>query len=147
MVRWHRGENVENKYRYVFDAPYSLHDARVRALERAGQNLWLRFENGYLALQKPPCPVDGDVRVEEVEWDFSQAFVLSKSGRMGSFRGRKMELAAFVETFGNCPFEILDECFGYHQVQYTGLLSLPDGALAEAMLCIWHRGPIVYVTS
>ena len=137
---------MENGYRYTFDAPYSLHDGRVRALERTDRDLWMRFENGYMVLTEPPRQVDGDVRVEEVEWDFSQAFVLSKSGRMGSFRGKKMKLTKFVKKYGNCPLVMIDECFGYHQVQYTGYLSLPGGALAEVLLCVWHRGPIVYVT-
>lgn len=132
------------EYKYYFDAPCSLHDGRVRALEQDGRDLWLRFENGYMVLTQPPRQVDGDVRVEQVEWGFSQAFVLSGSGRMGTFRGEKMELKTFVRRYGSCPFEILDECFGYNQVQYTGLLSLPDGTLREVTLCIWHNGPIVY---
>lgn len=38
------------EYKYVFDAPCSLHDARVRALERADGDLWLRLETGYFKL-------------------------------------------------------------------------------------------------
>ena len=71
------------------------------------------------------------------------AWVLSPSGRHGRFQGEKMELSRFVSRYGGCPLEILDESFGYDQVQYTGYLSLPD-RLAEVTLSICHRGPIVY---
>ncbi|WP_367926137.1 hypothetical protein [uncultured Ruthenibacterium sp.] len=137
---------METGYKYRFDAPYSLHDGRVRALERTDRDLWLRFENGYLLLTQPVRQVDGDVCVKQVEWEFSWAFFLSKSGRMGPFRGKKMKLTKFLKKYGSCPFEIVDECFGYDQVQYTGYLSLPGGPLFEVLLCVWHKGPITYCT-
>ena len=131
------------EYKYVFDAPCSLHDARVRALERADGDLWLRLETGYFKLSRPVRQEDGDVCVKQVNWDFSVAWVLSPRGRHGRFQGEKMELSRFVSRYGGCPLEILDESFGYDQVQYTGYLSLPD-RLAEVTLSICHRGPIVY---
>lgn len=131
------------EYKYVFDAPCSLHDARVRALERAGDDLRLRLETGYFRLSEPVRQEDGDVCVKQVNWDFSVAWVLSPGGRHGPFRGEKMELRAFVRRYGHCPLEIVDESFGYDQVQYTGYLSLP-GRLAEVTLNLCHRGPIEY---
>lgn len=76
-------------YRFQSSIPYSLHDGRVHKMVWENGDLRLFFEDGYLELSQPPRPVEGQVRIRQVEEDFSYTHFLSDCGRFGSFQGKK----------------------------------------------------------
>lgn len=132
---------------YVFRPapPYSLHDMRVERLEPVGDDLRLRLCTGLVEVRPPHRQVDGNVRIEQVERNFSDACLLSENGAYGAFTGERMELADYLRRYGCCPLEILDESYGYNTVTYRGYLSPPDReTLVEVLLSLYYTGRIVY---
>ena len=53
------------------------------------------------------------------------------------------------EPYGKCCFEIVDEMYGFHQVEYIGYLRLPKDNeldLIQMSLSMYFNGDIVYET-
>lgn len=134
-------------YKYKADYPYSLHDMRVSKIESIGENVKLSFENGYETMTEPYKQVDGTIIIEDVDYDFCFAYLLSDNGGLGEFHGKKLELLDFLKKYPSFPFEIVDESYGYNAVAYSGYLSLPKrNNLIELTLSFYHFGNIVYET-
>lgn len=132
-------------YEFRPTPPYSLHDMRVERLERVGDDLRLRMRTGLVEVQPPHRQVDGNVRIEQVEPDFSDVCLLSENGAYGVFSGERMEFTDYLRRYGDCPLEILDESYGYNTVTYRGYLSPPDrDDLVEVLVSLYYTGRIVY---
>ena len=89
-------------YHFQSSIPYSLHDGRVNRMVWEDGDLRLFFEDGYLELSQPPRPVEGQVRIRQVDEDFSYVHFLSDYGRFGSFQGKKcfsQSLSAGIRSF------------------------------------------------
>lgn len=124
-------------YRFQSSIPYSLHDGRVNRMVWENGDLRLFFEDGYLELSQPPRPVEGQVRIRQVDEDFSYVHFLSDYGRFGSFQGEKMPISEF-------SFEIVGEYYGYQSLVYGGYLSLPEReSVVDMTLSITYAGAIV----
>lgn len=55
----------------------------------------------------------------------------------------------FIKQYGKCCFEIVDEMYGFHQVEYIGYLRLPKDNeldLIQMSLSMYFNGDIVYET-
>ena len=123
-------------YRFSSSIPYSLHDGRVHKMVG---------ENGYLELSQPPRPVEGQVRIRQVDEDFSYIHFLSDCGRFGSFQGEKMPLSEFIRRYPEFSFEIVGEYYGYQSLVYGGYLSLPEReSVVDMTLSVTYAGAIVY---
>lgn len=130
------------------DPPYSLHDAYVMALEADGDTLRLVTQYGYVCTTEPYGQVDGDVVITGVDWESSYVYIMEyidvPCGNCGSFTGRKMTLTAFMQEFPSFSLDIMDECYGYRQVNLTGFLGLED-CLLEFRLELYYTGTFQYV--
>ena len=132
-------------YRFSSSIPYSLHDGRVNRMVWEDGDLRLFFEDGYLELSQPPRPVEGQVRIRQVDEDFSYVHFLSDYGRFGSFQGEKMPLSEFIRRYPDFSFEIVDEHDGYQGLIYGGYLSLPEREnVVDMTLSITYTGAIFY---
>ena len=49
-------------------------------------------------------------------------YFLSELGKYGEFNGKKISLKEFVKEYDDFCFEILDELYGYNQVEYMGYI-------------------------
>ena len=135
------------RYKPQSTIPYSLHDMRVVKMELVDNNLKLYFENGYVECKEPYPQVDGNLTIEGIDVDlFATVYFLSKNGREGGFRGKKMPLTEFLDKYGNfVSYEINDELYGYNQVHYSGWLLLPDAKdFIEMDMQMYFEGDIVY---
>ena len=130
------------------DPPYSLPDAHVMALEADGDPLRLVTQYGYVCTTEPYGQVDGDVVITGVDWESSYVYIMEYidvlCGNCGSFTGRKMTLTAFMQGFPSFSLDIMDECYGYRQVNLTGFLGLED-RLLEFRLELYYTGTFQYV--
>ena len=79
-------------YRFSSSIPYSLHDGRVHKMVWENGDLRLFFEDGYLELSQPPRPAEGQVRIRQVEEDFSFEIVDEHDGYQGLIYGGYLSL-------------------------------------------------------
>ena len=132
----------------VSDPPYSLHDAYVTALRAEGDTLRLVTQYGYVRTTEPYGQVDGDVEITGVDWDFSCVYVMAYTdvlcGNCGSFTGRKMAVEDFLRAYPDASLEVLDETWGYRQVNLDGFLNLPD-QLLEFSMSLSYSGQFRYL--
>ena len=134
-------------YKYKSDVPYSLHDMRICKIESIDKSLKLYFENGYVSCTEPYKQVNGNISIEEVDYNFSFAYVLSYNGDLETFSGKKFDLLDFLREYTNFSFEVVGESYGYNSVNYGGYLKLPEkDEIIELNLDIYHFGNIIYET-
>lgn len=134
-------------YKYKLDVPYNLHDMRICKIESLDRSLKLYFENGYVKSTEPYQQVNGNISIEEVDYNFSFAYLLSDDGNVGTFSGKKFELLDFLSEYTNFSFEVVDESYGYNSVVYNGYLILPENDhFIELTITIYHFGRIIYET-
>lgn len=111
------------------------------------ENIKLYFEDGYEEMKEPYQRVNGYILIEGADLDFCEIQLLSKYGRLGKFRGKKMELTDFIKKYKEFSFEVVDEMYGYNQVYYSGYLSLPKKRwLREIQMSVYYTGNIIYMT-
>ena len=135
------------KYKYKSDLPYSLHDMVIKKIKLSDDSIKLVFDGGFVSTAEPYPRVDGSITIQRVDVDFTVIWLLSKYGRYGKFKGRKMSLKKFLKKYKKFSFEVVDELYGYNSVQYSGYLSLPGHkVMTEMTLSIYHFGEILYET-
>lgn len=135
------------RFRQQVDIPYSLHDMIVNQIILENDTVYLRFEHGYIRAKEPYPQVNGSIAIEEVDQDSACILLLSDLGRYGDFRGKKMSLEDFLDQYNEYSFEIVDEMYGFNQVEYIGYLRLPDKEESIQMsLSMYFTGDIVYET-
>ena len=75
------------------------------------------------------------------------SLLLSQLGKYGDFEGTKLSLKEFVEKYDEYFFEIIDEMYGYNQVEYIGYLNFPGkDDLIQMSLSLYFTGDVVYET-
>lgn len=134
-------------YDYKSTIPFSLHDMRICKIETADESIKLYFEDGFTELKEPYKQVEGHIIIEGADFDFCCIHLLSKNGQYGNFQGKKMTFAEFLSEHSDYSFEVVDEMYGYNQVNYAGYLSLPNVEdVREMEISIYYTGNIIYVT-
>ena len=130
------------------DPPYSLHDAYVLEIQMEGDTLRLVTQYGYVCTTQPYGQVEGDVEITGIDWDFSCIYVMEYQdvlcGNYGSFTGRKMTVADFLQAYPEATLDLLDETYGYQQVKLNGFLNLPD-RMMEFVLELCYTGEFRYL--
>ncbi len=135
----------ETRYKYNPAVPYSLHDMRIHKICVHNASVIFHFEDGYTKMVEPYSKVKGDIEIQGVDVDFCCVHILSRFGRYGGFRGEKMELADFISRYNEFSFEVVDELYGYNQVEYSGYLSLPGSTVLREMdISLYFTGDIIY---
>ena len=99
--------------------PYGLHDCRICAMQLSGGDLHLAFEDGFY--KEDGSFVQGSISVEGVDLDFCEVLLQGSAGRMGGFRGERLAIAEFVKQYEGFRFEVIDEFYGWHRLQYAGV--------------------------
>lgn len=126
-------------------APYSLHDMNVIALEVIDNTLRMQTQSGMVATTPPYGQPDGYVEFHEVQWDYSYVYLLSHTGNVGTFTGKKMFLIDFIAEHPAPNFCVMDETYGYHATKYSGYITIA-GEFHEGFIEIYHEGDMVFIT-
>lgn len=135
-------------YKFKPSIPYSLHDMRVSKIKVVENNIRLYFDYGYLKLEKPFYQVDGNILIENIDFDCSDVHFLSDNGSYGEFSGKKINFLEFIKRYEEFSFEIIDEMYGYNSLIYLGYLSLPNREnLIYISIYLYYTGNIVYETT
>lgn len=138
---------MNTRYKQKIDVPFGLHDMYVNKITIQNNSVHFQFENGYVSMQEPYPQVNGNLTIEKVDFDFACVLLLSKNGQYGAFNGRKMTLEEFLDKYIEFRFEIVDEMYGYNQVEYSGYLSVPKrNDLIQMSLSMYFNGDVIYET-
>lgn len=135
------------RFKQQTDLPYSLHDMVVNKITCQNELVRLKFNHGYIKTKEPYPQVNGNITIEKVDKDCACVLLLSNFGQYGVFEGKKMSLEDFIDKYDEYSFEIVDEMYGFNQVEYIGYLRLPDKEESIQMsLSMYFTGDIVYET-
>lgn len=129
------------------DMPYSLHDMIVNNIICQNESVILEFNHGYISTKEPYPQIKGQIVIEDVDMDCACVLILSKLGKYGNFTGSKILLQDFIKKYIGYSFEIVDELYGYNQIEYIGYLHSPKkDEIIQMSLSIYFTGDIVYKT-
>ena len=135
------------RFKQQTDLPYSLHDMVVNKITCQNELVRLKFNHGYIKTKEPYPQVNGNITIEKVDKDCACVLLLSNFGQYGVFEGKKMSLEDFIDKYDEYSFEIVDETYGFNQVEYIGYLSFPKKEdLIQMSLSLYFTGDIVYET-
>ena len=135
------------RFKQQTDLPYSLHDMVVNKITCQNELVRLKFNHGYIKTKEPHPQVNGNITIEKVDKDCACVLLLSNFGQYGVFEGKKMSLEDFIDKYDEYSFEIVDEMYGFNQVEYIGYLSFPKKEdLIQMSLSLYFTGDIVYET-
>lgn len=135
------------RFNQQINIPYSLHDMVVFRITIKKESVYMEFSHGYVSTKPPYQQIDGNIIVENVDLDSACVLLLSKLGKYGNFNGEKISLKDFVKDYDNYYFEIVDELYGFNQVEYIGYLHSPEkDELTQMSLSMYFTGDIVYET-
>ena len=141
------GDLMRTEYKHNPPIPYSLHDMRVKEIIIQDKTIVFEFEDGYEKLTEPFEQIEGNITIEDVDFDCSCVMLQSKLGNYGKFNGEKLEIERFIKRYKSYSFEIVDELYGYNQVLYSGYLSiLGSEDLVQMDISICFTGKIIYDT-
>lgn len=135
------------RFKQQTDLPYSLHDMVVNKITCQNELVRLKFNHGYIKTKEPYPQVNGNITIEKVDKDCACVLLLSNFGQYSVFEGKKMSLEDFIDKYDEYSFEIVDEMYGFNQVEYIGYLSFPKKEdLIQMSLSLYFTGDIVYET-
>lgn len=138
--------------RYVADPkqPYGLHDCRIDNMEISNGNLTLGFRDEITRIPRPGVTgldVHGKIVVEGIDQDFCEVILQGKGNSKGGFRGERLTIPEFAEKYKGYLFEVINEYYGWHRLQFTGWLWMPNTYPKEITLSLsYFKGDIVYIT-
>ncbi len=140
----------ETRYQPDPKQPFGLHDCRIDEIRISNNNLILNVKDEFVKLSPAdqPAPfVRGSILVEGIDPDFCEITIQGRGGRAGGFRGEKLSLAEFAEKYKGFNFEVVYEYYGWHRLQYTGWLWMPDAHPKDMTLTLeYFTGDMVYRT-
>ena len=140
----------ETRYQADPKQPYGLHDCHINGMHIGGGNIMLCFEDEFVRFAGPGVPgldVRGNIVVEGIDPYFCCVIIQGKGGKPGGFRGEKLSVEEFTEKYEGFRFEVINEYYGWHRLQYTGWLWMPDTYPKDMTLSIgYFTGDIVYNT-
>lgn len=128
------------------DQRFSLHDARIIAMERRGDDLFLKTDYGYIDLEKNDG-VNGDLLITEVSFDDSYVYVIDfgRVENIGCFSGEKMTLEDFLSRFeADAAIEVYSEYDGFRAYYVKGFYCLGE-EFSEITLDFYFTGSVEYV--
>lgn len=135
----------ETRYSPAPKQPYYLHDCRINEMHLENDNLTLTFEDGYTGLDG--AYVQGQIVVEGIDPDFCEVVILGRGIKTGGFRGERLTIEEFVRKYEGFHIEVINEYYGWHRLQYSGCLWMPDRAPKDIMLSLgYFKGDVVYYT-
>ncbi len=136
---------MKRTIRENINSPYSLHDMNVTTFEVTGNKIIMRTQSGMVEATPPYRQPDGYIEFNEVQWDYSYVYLLSHTGNVGAFTGKKMFLKDFITDNPNPNFCVMDETYGYNSTKYNGYITIAR-EFHECFIEIYHEGDMVFVT-
>ncbi len=129
------------------DQRFSLHDARIIAMERRGDDLFLKTDYGYADVEKNDG-VNGDLLITEVSFDDSYVYMVNFDRgveNIGCFSGEKMTLEDFLPRFeADAAIEVYSEYDGFRAYYVNGFYCLGE-EMSEITLDFYFTGSVEYV--
>ena len=129
------------------DQRFSLHDARIIAMERRGDDLFLKTDYGYADIEKNDG-VNGDLLITDVSFDDSYVYMVNFDRgveNIGRFSGEKMTLEGFLPRFEeNAAIEVYSEYDGFRAYYVKGFYCLGE-EFSEITLDFYFTGSVEYV--
>ena len=133
------------RYKQKLDIPYSLHDMIVSKITSKNESVYLEFSHRYVSTKEPCLQINGHITIEHVDMDCACVLLLSELGKYGDFAGKKILLEDFIKEYDEYFFEIIDEMYGFNQVEYIGYLRSPkQDNIIQMSLSMYFTGDIVY---
>lgn len=140
----------ETRYQPDPKQPFGLHDCRIDGMRILGNNLELTLKDEFLRFKASDLEaqfVQGNIVIEGIDPEFCSVFIQGKGGKMGSFRGEKLSIEDFTEKYKEFNFEVINEYYGWHRLQFTGWLWMPDTHPKDMTLSLgYFTGDVVYNT-
>nr|WP_296155822.1 hypothetical protein [uncultured Peptoniphilus sp.] len=130
----------------ALDQRFSLHDARIIAMERRGDDLFLKTDYGYIDLEKNDG-VNGDLLFTDVSFDDSYVYMMDfgRVENIGCFSGEKMTLEDFLPRFeADAAIEVYSEYDGFRAYYVKGFYCLGE-EVSEITLDFYFTGSVEYV--
>lgn len=128
------------------DQRFSLHDARIIAMERRGDDFFLKTDYGYIDLEKNDG-VNGDLLITDVSFDDSYVYRVNfEKGveNIGRFSGEKMTLEDFLPRFeADAAIEVYSEYDGFRAYYVKGFYCLGE-EVSEITLDFYFTGSVNY---
>lgn len=128
------------------DQRFSLHDARIIAMERRRDDLFLKTDYGYMDLEKNDG-VNGDLLITDVSFDDSYVYRVNfEKGveNIGRFSGEKMTLEDFLPRFeADAAIEVYSEYDGFRAYYVKGFYCLGE-EVSEITLDFYFTGSVNY---
>lgn len=138
---------------------YGLHDTHVkkiklRKVNRTCGNVRFVFKKGFFENDKQDpyyCNrdqrrVDGDIVFEQVDFDFSNVYLMKVKGtNYGKLKGKKYSLEKFVEKYPKVDIEIVDEMYDNFKCAFFGYLYLENKKPREILLTLSCDGGMYYM--
>ena len=128
------------------DQRFSLHDARIIAMERRGDDLFLKTDYGYIDIEKNDG-VNGDLLITDVSFDDSHVYMMDfgRVENIGRFFGEKMTLEDFIPRFDtNAAIEIYSEYDGFRSYYVKGFYWLGE-EVKEITMDFYFTGSVEYL--
>lgn len=125
------------------NAPYSLHDMNITALEAINDNLIVRTQSGMVKTSFPYTQTDGYVEFHNVQWKFSYVYLFDFCGNAENFTGEKMLLKDFISQNSSLNFIVMDQTYGYNSTRYSGFMIRND-RYHEWIMEVCHEGAMVF---
>lgn len=135
----------ETRYRPEQYHPFGLHDCHIDGIDMADGNVTLSIKDVFYTIDGPE--VRGNIVIENPDPDFCEIIIQGRGGKMGGFRGEKLTISEFLEKYKGFRFEVIDEYYGWHKLQFVGWLWMPKSYPKDMTLSIrYFAGDVVYNT-
>lgn len=140
----------ETRYRPDPKQPFGLHDCRIDGMKINGKNLELTLKDEFLRFKTTDSEaqfVQGNIVIEGIDPEFCDVIIQGKGGKKGGFRGEWLSIGEFTEKYKGFDFEVINEYYGWHRLQFTGWLWMPGTHPKDMTLSLgYFTGDVVYNT-
>lgn len=123
---------------------YSLHDMNIIEMIIKDKNLILKTQSGIIRCESKTEQIEGYVKFINVDWDFSNVYIMDISKNEGKFKGEKMEIKTFLSTCTYSYITVIDEVYGYNKTKYMGYITTKN-KMKECLIEIYHLGDMVFI--
>lgn len=135
----------ETRYNPEPNQPFGLHDCHINEIDASDGNVILSVKDAFYTIGGPN--VRGNIVIESIDPDCCDVVIQGKGGKIGGFRGEKLTLTEFKEKYKGFSFEVIDEYYGWHKLQFVGWLWIPNTNPKDMTLSIrYFKGDVVYRT-
>ncbi len=126
---------------------YSMHDATMIGIEKDGDTLTFKFNDGFMKeIPEPPHYkyVKGMIEFTKVDWISTQFFVTYYDSKKG-LKGWQSTFEDFNKLCKDYSLTVMDEYYGYNTMIFEGFVAC-EGSLYNCSIRIFYKGEMKYIT-